>query len=248
MGIMGTGLFCRLDFGSQFGTKPVSFCAWSKEHLGWGTVDEITPSGRGTVSFPKADSNAKSIVRINTSDPNEYFLLENRRLSGYDEGFKGTTVGLSHGGLLIFHVNLLKLNSDTIFNNNVNNDENNKGLDVEEANEGSFGSSMLDTNENRSHPDMFFFDGNNTSFTNSTTPDSKLTNGGSTNVSLTQVSGSGDVMTAELAEFIPTPTPIPVPAVGAGGLSFLVFFLTLLLIGWMARKKPSSPYPKTPVS
>lgn len=115
------------------------------------------------VSFPKADGNSASIFRINTLDSHEYFLIENRQFTGYDAGFQRQTGASGHGGLVIYHVDKLETGLWPNFNT-VNADENDKGVDVEEANEGSLGYSMLDTRTYATHTDMFFFLGNNTLF------------------------------------------------------------------------------------
>ncbi|MFQ5964387.1 MAG: M6 family metalloprotease domain-containing protein [Candidatus Scalinduaceae bacterium] len=193
-GLMGTGSWGAAS-GSNAGSSPTHLCAWSKESLGWGTVTTIL-SGQ-SITFPKADGNSASIFRINTTDPNQYFLIENRQSSGYDIGFQRWTGASGHGGLVIYHIDKLK----TVLwpgSNTVNADENDKGVDIEEANEGSLGKSKLDENESRADTDMFYFSGNNSSFTDSTLPNSKLKNGTSTNISVINISNYGDIMTADV--------------------------------------------------
>ena len=72
-------------------------------------------------------------------------------------------------------------------------------MDVEEANEGSLGYSMLDSRNFFADTNMFFFSGNTTTFTNDTIPDSRLKNGASTHISVTDVSAYGDTMTATIS-------------------------------------------------
>lgn len=133
------------------GSSPTHLCAWCKEYLGWGTVNTISSSQ--SISIPKADGNKSSIFRIDTSDSNQYFLLENRQFTGYDLGFQGSTGSSGHGGLVIYHIDTSKASSLV----DVNVDENDKGVDVEEANEGRLGYSMLDINATQAHTNMFFF-------------------------------------------------------------------------------------------
>jgi M6 family metalloprotease-like protein len=196
--------------GAQQGSSPTHLSAWCKEYLSWGTVTTI--SSNQTVSFPKVDGNSASIFRINTSDPNQYFLIENRQFSGYDIGFQVDTTASGHGGLVIYHVDTTKT---SLYPNtaNVNEDVNDKGVDVEEANQGSYGSSMLDTGFAEAHTNMFFFSGNNTSFSNTTTPNSKLKNGNATNISITDISAYGDTMTATV--IVPPIVSSTSPASGA---------------------------------
>ncbi|HEY4481878.1 MAG TPA: M6 family metalloprotease domain-containing protein, partial [Candidatus Brocadiaceae bacterium] len=201
--LMGSGSWGAAS-GTNDGSYPTQLSAWSKEYLSWGTVNVI--SSDQSVSFPKTDGNSSSIFRINTPDSNQYFLLENRQFSGYDAGFQRYTGPSGHGGLVIYHIDKLKTNLWPS-SNNVNADENDKGVDVEEANEGSFGSSMLDTNYVRANTNMFFFAGNNGAFTNFTTPDSKLKNGSLTNISVTDISAYSDTMTATISFIADTIPP-----------------------------------------
>ncbi|MCF6157754.1 MAG: M6 family metalloprotease domain-containing protein [wastewater metagenome] len=204
--LMGTGSWgARPDADS--GSSPTQLSAWSKEYLSWGTVNTI--SFQGQVSFPKSDGNSASVFRINTSDANQYFLLENRQFSGYDMGFLGYTGNYGHGGLVIYHIDRRRTSLWPNFNI-VNADENDKGVDVEEANEGSLRYSMLDTNESEANTNMFFFSGNNDRFTDTTTPDSRLKNGNPTDISITDISTFGDTMTA-----IVNPPEYTVPYVSA---------------------------------
>lgn len=181
--------------GEYDGSSPTQLSAWSKEYLSWGAITEISSSQ--TVSFPKSDSDSSSILRINTSDPNQYFLIENRQFSGYDIGFQGYTGESGHGGLVIYHIDKQKTKLWPK-SNTVNADENDKGVDVEEANEGILGYSMLDTVSYGAHTDMFFFSGNSIYFDDSTTPGSRLKNSSSTNISVADISLYGDTMTAAI--------------------------------------------------
>ena len=146
--LMGSGMWGSTLDGHE-GSSPTHLSAWSKEYLSWGTISTI--SSDQSVSLPKADGNKSSIFRVNTQDANQYFLLENRAFSGYDVGF--WTV---HGGLVIYHIDKTKTDLWPS-SNTINNDENDKGVDVEEANEGLLGYSMLDTTNFLVHPNMFFF-------------------------------------------------------------------------------------------
>ncbi len=201
----GVGDFCLMGsgawgspFGADPGSSPTHLCAWSKESLEWGTVDTITSSQ--LVSFPKADGYPASIFRVDTSDPNQYFLVENRQFTGYDIGFQKdtgswTSSAYGHGGLVIYHIDKLKTELWPE-KNEVNADVNDKGVDVEEANEGREGTSMLDDRISKALTEMFYFQENNVSFTDNTVPDSKLKKGKSTNISVTNISTYGDIMTA----------------------------------------------------
>jgi len=196
--LMGGGSWGARDDVDYAGSIPTYLSAWSKEYLSWGKVTNVSVSQK--VSFPKADGNSSSIFRIDTlKDLNQYFLVENRHFTGYDIGFQRETgpLPLGHGGLVIYHIDTLKTNLWP-GSNTVNADVNDKGVDVEEANEGSLGYSMLDRGTGTAaHTNMFFFSGNkNNTFTDSTTPNSKLKNSTATNIAVTNISNYSDTMTA----------------------------------------------------
>ncbi len=88
-GVMGSGFW-----GNHDPTRPFHFCAWSKVKLGW--VEPEVISNDTTVTIPDVETHLVA-YRLNTSDPNEYFLLENRRKKGYDSE-------LFSEGILIWHV------------------------------------------------------------------------------------------------------------------------------------------------
>ncbi len=177
--LMANGNWGAKD-GEYAGSSPTQLSAWSKEYLGWGTINVV--SSNQTVSFPKSDGNKSSIFRMNTSEPDQYFLIENREFSGYDIGFQNQTDISGHGGLVIYHVdNSVKWNEEY----------NNRRVDVEEANGRDTALYPAETN-------MFFFLGNNSSFTDTTTPNSKLKNGDSTYISITNISPYGNTMTSSI--------------------------------------------------
>lgn len=189
--------------GEYEGSSPTQLSAWSKEYLSWGTITTVSSSEM--IFLTQSDSSSFSIFRINTSDPNQYFLIENRQFIGYDIGLQGYAGELSHGGLVIYHIDKLKTNLWPK-SNTINADENDKGVDVEEANEGILGYSMLDTVSYGVHTDMFFFSGNAVNFDESTVPDSKLKDGSSTNISVTDISNYGETMTAVVTLPLQSPT------------------------------------------
>lgn len=211
--LMGSGEWgaetSDLSTGIYPGSSPTQLSAWSKERLSWGTVNTISTNQE--ISLPKSDGNPSSIFRINTSDSNQYFLLENRQFSGYDKGFIRNTGVNSHGGLAIYHIDKLKTDLWP-GTNTVNADKNSKGVDVEEANEGSLGSMLDNTGTGTAaHTNMFFFSGNNSTFTDSTTPNSKLKNGDTTDISVKDISVYSGTMTATVTLY-----KIEAQRIGAG--------------------------------
>jgi M6 family metalloprotease-like protein len=96
-GSEGCGIWCAMSNQSG-GGRPQHFCAWCKEQLGWlkpVTVDPTVPQ-KLLLSPVEGSTNecCKVLVR---RDGSEYFLLENRRKTGFDQS-------LPAGGLIIWRV------------------------------------------------------------------------------------------------------------------------------------------------
>lgn len=87
--VMDTG--CHLNDSRT----PAAYSALDRMQLGWLDPEDISDAPR-TLSLPSIASN--KAYRIPTSDPNEYFLLENRQQTGWD-------AALPAHGLLLWRVN-----------------------------------------------------------------------------------------------------------------------------------------------
>jgi immune inhibitor A len=111
----------------------------------------------------------------------EYFLIENRQKNKFDANLAGS-------GLLIWHVNETVVNAG-LANNSVNADENDKGVDLEEAD----GQNHLDSATNRGDAgDPFPGSANKRAFDGASVPASSGT------VSVCSIGDSGPSMTANL--------------------------------------------------
>jgi hypothetical protein len=105
-GLMGSG-------GYTSANSPTHMEAWSKEQLGWVAVVPAAATGSYAVS-PIVSHDSVLMVRPPPSVANprgEYFLLENRQALGSDTAnmLSGGNGGPKYGGLLIWHVDSLKL-------------------------------------------------------------------------------------------------------------------------------------------
>jgi immune inhibitor A len=90
-GLMGQGTWVGR------GKSPPHLEAWSKVRLGWAdvmTIAETTPA----VRLP-AVTDEPLVVKVpaGSTNPDEYYLLENRQLDGHDAALPG-------GGILVWHV------------------------------------------------------------------------------------------------------------------------------------------------
>ena len=79
------------------GWCPPNFTTIEKMYLGWEQPEELTSPTTVTGMKPLSEGGKSYIVR-NSGNPDEYYLLENRRQTGWDYGIPGN-------GLLIYHVN-----------------------------------------------------------------------------------------------------------------------------------------------
>jgi M6 family metalloprotease-like protein len=179
----GIGAWGLMGYGSwqMGGDVPAHLCAWSKIFLGWAEPKEINISEINIILNCIENSNKNTILKI-PLNTQEYFLLENRRKVGFDEYLPGE-------GLLIWHID------DSVGKlefNDVNNLENHKRVDLEEAD----GRDDLDKKiNNGDNMDPYY---NGKSFTLYTIPDSKPYSASSLIVSIINVGATGDMMNLDI--------------------------------------------------
>jgi len=153
------------------GTVPTHFCAWSKYKLGLLEPQHIQVTTSSVMLRPV--ERQTEIVRIDEDMPSsQYFLLENRQKTGYDQYLPGS-------GLLIFHVD---------DNQEDNDDQNHYLVDLEQAD----GRRDLNRSANdfgdSSDP---YPTGGNDEFSESTTPSSKGYGQSSSKIGVTGITRSG---------------------------------------------------------
>ena len=187
-GLMGSGSWGRAA-GEQSGATPTLPCAWSRIALGF--LAPATVGGPGVYTAVQAsDPLNGNAFKIPTTNAEQYFLIENRQLTGFDEGlyrwFSVTSGGAAGGGLAVWHVDESRTS---------NTNELRKKVDLEEANEGLVGKSELDTNSNRGNRHHYFYSGHVTQFDDTTVPNSRLYDDVFSGVAIGSVSGSGTAMT-----------------------------------------------------
>jgi len=125
-GIGDWGIMASGSWGNN-GETPVYMSAWSRYWLGWVEPIVITDDINNLELRPIENDGDVYLLPIpgNWSNSNEYYLLENRQKIKYD-------AYLPSEGLLIWHIDEDILNSKWN-SNSVNNDEEHKGVDLEEA-------------------------------------------------------------------------------------------------------------------
>lgn len=187
-GVMGAGSWGYTS-GEFSGATPTLMCAWSRIRLGFLSPTPVVSSDVCTAYQSSATASA-NVFKVFTSDTNQYFLIENRQLTGFDAGlygwFSSTAGGAGGGGLAIWHID------DSVA---VNTNEFHKRVDLEEANEAALGYSELDLKTNRANRLHYYYGGKVTQFDDTTVPNTRLYSGVSTYVAVSQVSSSGAAMT-----------------------------------------------------
>ncbi|HNT36388.1 MAG TPA: M6 family metalloprotease domain-containing protein, partial [bacterium] len=82
-GLMAGGSWGNTS-GEYSGATPTHMCAWSKIAMGF-VIPTVITSG-GTQTLYRSNNSGYNVVRLNTSDTNQYFLIENRHTEGFDAG------------------------------------------------------------------------------------------------------------------------------------------------------------------
>ncbi len=191
-GLMSNGSWGQHYQSGEAGDTPTHMCAWSKIDTGWYSASSTSTSTE--VDLHASGSDAYNIVKVpllNTD--NQYFLLENRGLYGYDTGLNiilDRATGYT-GGVAIWHIDETVIQNNRE-NNSINANASHKGVDLEEAAGASVDYGNGDPSQN------FYFTGNSNAFTPNTTPNSNDYNGYSSGVSITNISALAQTMSAHI--------------------------------------------------
>ncbi|WPC40213.1 Calx-beta domain-containing protein [Clostridium sp. JS66] len=151
-------------YGDYSGSIPTHLDPWHKSFLGF-----VTPTivSSGIQTLKSATTGQYNVIKIITSNPDEYFLAENRNPSSFDFGLHYE--GITDGGIAIWHIEEGIINT-YIFSDTVNNSGHNPGVYLEKA-------------ASLSEP-YYRQGGLKDTFDDTTTPNSKLYSGANSTVSL----------------------------------------------------------------
>lgn len=221
-GIGNYGLMAGGSWGADGNSpeRPSHMCAWSKVYLGWLTPTVITED---TLSqeINQIETNAEVCKLWKRGKPqSEYFLVSNRQKVGFDSRLVGD------GGLLIWHIDEDVINA-RMASNTVNDNENHKGVDLEEAD----GLRDLDYGRNRGDAGDFYPGStNNTTFNDTSNPNSRAYSGKTSKVEVININVSENPIKADLKVGIPTIAPnleslivYPNPFKSVEGHSYITF-------------------------
>jgi immune inhibitor A len=177
--VMGSGAW------GDYGRTPSHPSAWSKMDLGWVEPTVINNYVEG-YRVSNMEGNNPEVIKLPTENNRQYFLLENRYQSGYDRYLPGS-------GILIWHIDVDVINQ-YIGWNRVNNNEDRKGIDLEEAS----GTQDLDTRSSNDGDSSDPWRNRAVGFTPTSTPNSNLYDGTVTNIKVFNISSALPVMTLDI--------------------------------------------------
>ena len=174
-GLMGGGCWGLKPGESYQGQTPTHMTALMKIRSGFVTPTVI--SSDGTYTANDINSSSHNIFKIQSGTSGEYFLLQNRNAVGYDQGLNMLSgSGTYAGGLLITH------NSDNVSQNT---NDSHRVVDIEEAN------NPKNDAGGGGHYNGLFFNGNSTTFNDSSNPNSKRVSGAASNIAITNIGNQG---------------------------------------------------------
>ena len=164
------GSWSALDYGpyNNDGCTPPLYSAFERYALGW--IDPLPIDGAVNATLYPIGTNQAGIIR--TSDPDEFFLVENRQQTGWDEFIPGH-------GMLVWHVDY---NESVWDSNKVNNTASHQYVDLEEAD----GLKSETTRAGDSFPGT----AGTTSFTDTTNPSMKTWSGQALGLPITDIAES----------------------------------------------------------
>lgn len=179
-GSEGIGQHCLMASGSWGGggATPTHPSAWCKANQGWVAVDNVTSNGTRSIADVKDNHTVLRLWKDGGSG-SEYFLVENRQKTRFDTSLPGS-------GLLIWHI-------DESVSTNANEARYKVAL-MQADNRKD-----LEAGNNRGDAgDPYPGISGNSSFSNSSSPNSKSYAGQNTCVAVTGISAPGPVMTANV--------------------------------------------------
>ena len=172
--------WCLMNSGSwngpqnKGGCTPPIFSAWCREQLGWFPVYEIGSTKHITMPNPHTANPANDtiILKYTTATPNEYFLIENKQKTGWDEYVPAS-------GMLIYHIDGNHI-SNTVWQNTINCNPAHRGIYIKQAGGG-------EGSDNENHEVSPFPYAGNNQFTDQSTPSSLSWSGVATQKPITNI-------------------------------------------------------------
>ncbi len=183
MGIYTVGKWALMDTGCHLNDSrtPPNYTAIERSMLGW--LDPIV-IGTEPRSLSLREISTNEAYRINTPNPDEYFLLENRQLNGWD-------AYLPAHGMLVWHIIYSKDYWDA---NQVNTQAGRLGIDIVRA-DAIMGDDSLDG-------DVFPGSGKVTELTDNGYPNMLTNDGKFTEAPISRIAEAGGVITFDICKSV----------------------------------------------
>jgi len=187
-GLMGSGSW-GYTAGNDVGSSPSHMSAYTKIRVNFTTANIVNVS-TNNYELLSTDTASYQPLRINTSDNDEYFLIENRSQTGYDAGLFMLDNALFTGGVAVWHIDESQSDNRT---------DARRLVDLEEADTKTLDSPVLNNNNNVGDRSNLFVSGNNT-FTPSSTPsNSNLNNASPTTINITNITETGSTASLDIS-------------------------------------------------
>ena len=190
-GLMSLGSWGQASTSGEPGDTPTHMCAWSKIDTGWFRNTSDSNSSNTDFTLDATGLQNYNIVKVipeNSID--EYFLLENRGIQGYDAGLKHVNNNFI-GGIAIWHIDEEVIRAKRA-DNIINSSAFHKGVDLEEA-----AGPSVDYGEGDPVLNLFY-SSNVNQFTTNTVPSTTLYDGTESNIFITNISTISGTMSAHI--------------------------------------------------
>lgn len=112
--------------GERLGETPAPLVAWSRIFVGFAKADIVSSDGEYTLYGQSTDE--YNIIRID--EGNGYYLIENVDFNEYGAGIEEY---MDHSGIAIWYIDEKVMTEENIYNNEVNDNDRNRGVDLMEA-------------------------------------------------------------------------------------------------------------------
>ncbi len=192
----GAGFFCLMGSGAyggpgNNGTNPVNICAYLRYTAGWGTVSNYTnvSSYAASLDATPGATNYNHFYRYpKPGTDTEYFLFENRNQSGRDQYIPAS-------GVAIWHIDELGDKDNQSLIPNINHANYEVTL-VQADNKWDFEKVPAPNGPGNDGDSLdLYYEGNNTSLTDTTLPNAHWWNGNNSGLNINTVSAAGSTMT-----------------------------------------------------
>ena len=194
------GSWCLMGLGcfNNDGKTPAHLNPWSKGHLGWVKPEKIHDN-KLVYDIPEVIDPSKKVYKleIQGTGGKEYFLVENRQQKKFDAFLPGSGLLIWHVNENFLHGNFPNLNPSHLFLT-LEQADGKKSLEARTVKFGSNQPYISEEDNVGGSGDVFPGKTNNRTFDSRSKPNSNSYRGYKSHVSISQISNSDDLMTAQM--------------------------------------------------